>query len=189
VLLLAAFPVAVATTVLAPDLVRLFAGRQEAPMYLNVSDRALAILIWFLPLSYVNGLTQYILIALNRQGAITRAFAAMSAFNLAANLTLLTLFPGSGIYIASVLTVLSEAILYLAYLPLLRREHAAQPLFTLAWRPALAALVMGAAMLAVVQLHWLAALAVAPPVYLAALWISGAFGAEERALARRVLGR
>jgi hypothetical protein len=35
----------------------------------------------------------------------------------------------------------------------------------------------------------LAAALVAPPVYLAALWLLGALGAEERALMRRVLGR
>jgi hypothetical protein len=39
------------------------------------------------------------------------------------------------------------------------------------------------------ELGWLAAALVAPPVYAAALWLLGAFGAEERALARRVLGR
>ncbi len=186
VLLLAAFPIAVGTTVLASDLVRLFVGQQDAPMFLQVSDRALAILIWFLPLSYVNGLTQYVLIALNRQSAITRAFAAMSLFNLVANLLLIPLY---GIYAASTLTILSEVILYLMFLPLLRREQAQQPLFALAWRPAVAALVMGAAMLAITRVSWLAAAVVAPPVYLAALWILGAFGAEERALVRRVLGR
>lgn len=185
-LLLAAFPVAVATTLLAPDLVRLFAGRQDQAQYLGVSDRALAILIWFLPLSYANGLTQYVLIALNRQSAITRAFAAMALFNLVANLLLIPMF---GVYAASVLTVLSEALLYLLFLPLLRREGAAQPLGALAWRPALAALIMGAAMLVVRQAGWLAAAACAAPIYLAALWLMGAFGAEERALARRVLGR
>jgi O-antigen/teichoic acid export membrane protein len=186
VLLLAAFPIAVATTILAPDLVRLFAGQQEQAQYLGVSDRALAILIWFLPLSYVNGLTQYVLIALNRQSAITRSFAWMAVFNLLANILLIPFF---GIYAASVLTVLSEALLYLLFLPLLRREGAAQALGLLIWRPALAALLMGAAMLVVYPLGWLAAALCAPLVYLVALWLLGGFGAEERALARRVLGR
>ena len=54
---------------------------------------------------------------------------------------------------------------------------------------------MGAAMLAIrsfdpqAPLLALAAAVAAPPVYLAALWLLGAFGAEERALMRRVLGR
>jgi O-antigen/teichoic acid export membrane protein len=189
-LLIAAFPIAVATTVLAPDLVRLFVGQQELHKYLGISDPALAILIWFLPLSYVNGLTQYVMIALNRQSAITRSFATMAAFNLVGNLLLI---PRYGIYAASALTVLSEVALFITFLPLLRRENAAPPLLALAWRPALAALLMGAAMLAAYSLGgdigWLVAALVAPPVYGTALWLLGTFGAEERALARRVLGR
>jgi O-antigen/teichoic acid export membrane protein len=190
VLLLAALPICVATTVLAPDLVRLFVGRQELQQYLGVSDLALAILIWFLPLSYVNGLTQYVMIALNRQAAITRSFATMAAFNFLANLLLI---PRYGIYAASLLTVLSEVVLYLAFLPLLQRENAVPPLLALAWRPAAAALLMGAAMLAIRPLAasfgWLIAALIAPPVYAAALGLLGALGAEERALVRRVLGR
>jgi O-antigen/teichoic acid export membrane protein len=186
-LLLAAFPIAVGTTVLASDLVRLFAGEEG---YLGISDPVLAILIWFLPLSYVNGLTQYIMIALDRQAAITRSFLIMAAFNLVANLLLIPIY---GIYAASILTVLSEIVLYLTFLPLLRREDAAPPLLALAWRPAAAALLMGAMMLVVRPLGgaigWLPATLLAPPTYVAALWLLGAFGAEERALARRVLGR
>ncbi len=95
VALLAAFPITVGTTVLASDLVRFFAGAEG---YLGISDPVLAILIWFLPLSYVNGLTQYIMIALDRQAAITRSFLIMAAFNLVANLLLIPLY---GIYAAS----------------------------------------------------------------------------------------
>jgi O-antigen/teichoic acid export membrane protein len=195
VLLLAAFPISVATTVLSSDLVSLFAGRSSAGEYLGVSDHALQILIWFLPLSYVNGLTQYVMIALNRQTSITRSFGLMAAFNLLANLVLIGLFPSSGIYVASIVTVLSEVVLFLAYMPLLRREAAAPPLLLLSWRPAVASLLMGAAMLAIdarepqSPLLALVAAVAAPPIYLAALWMLGAFGAEERALMRRVLGR
>jgi O-antigen/teichoic acid export membrane protein len=189
VLLLAAFPIAVATTVLARDMVALFVGQPDLARYLGVSDRALAILIWFLPLSFVNGLTQYVMIALNRQAAITRSFATMAAFNFVANLVLIASAPSSGIYIASVITIVSEAVLYVTFLPLLRQEDAAPPLLALAWRPALAALLMGAAMLAAARAGPLVAVVVAPVVYAAALWALGAFGAEERALVRRVLGR
>jgi O-antigen/teichoic acid export membrane protein len=188
VLLLAALPIAVATTILAPALVELFGGDQ-AGAYLGVSDRALAILIWFLPLSYVNGLTQYVMIALNRQSAITRSFALMLGFNFVANLALIAALPAAGIYVASVVTVLSEVVLFAAFLPLLRGEQAAPPLLALAWRPALAALVMGAAMLAADRAGPLLAAVVAPIVYAVALWTLGAFGADERALLRRVLGR
>jgi O-antigen/teichoic acid export membrane protein len=184
-LLLLAFPIAMGISVLATPLVLLINGRNAA-QYLPISADVLAILAWFLPLSFVNGLLQYVLIAVNQQRAITRAFVIGALFNLSANL--LTV-PWFNLYAASTITILSEIVLFAVFLPLLRREHLTPPLLALAWRPAVAALIMGAAMLVAYQVHWLAAAAVAPPIYVAALWLLGAFGAEERALARRVLGR
>lgn len=201
-LLLLAFPLAAGLSVLAPDLVRLFIGRSDRPQdFLPVSAEVLAILAWFLPLSFANGLLQYVLIAINQQRAITRAFVIGALFNLAVNL--LTI-PAFGLYAASVVTILSEVVLFAVFAPLLRREGLSPPLLRLAWRPALAALAMAAAMLAVglafpasraladPQIQWprlLAMVAVAAPAYAAALWLLGAVGPAERALLRRALSR
>jgi O-antigen/teichoic acid export membrane protein len=199
-LLLLAFPITIGLMLLAPDLIRLFA-RRNAGDYLPVSANVLAILAWFLPLSFANGLLQYALIAVNQQRAITRAFVIGAVFNLAANLLAVPWFsryllmPSWSLYAAGAITLLSEIVLFLVFLPILRREQLAPPLFSLSWRPAVAAILMGAAMLAIrsfdPQAVWLAlaAAVVAPPVYLAALWLLGAIGVEERALVRRVLGR
>jgi O-antigen/teichoic acid export membrane protein len=186
-LLLVAFPIAMGMSVLATPLVLLINGRNAA-QYLPISAQVLAILAWFLPLSFANGLLQYVLIAVNRQRAITRAFAIGAAFNLAANLLLV---PWYGLYAASAITILSEVVLFAVFRPLLRGEGLDPPLLALAWRPALATVLMGGAMLACYDLGppGLASALVAPPVYLAALWALGAYGAEERALVRRVLGR
>ncbi len=200
VLLLLAFPISIGLMLLAPDLVRLFAHR-NAGDYLPVSANVLAILAWFLPLSFANGLLQYALIAVNQQRAITRAFAVGAVFNLMANLLAVPWFsrylllPHWSLYAAGVITLLSEVVLFLVFLPILRREQLAPPLLSLSWRPAIAALLMGAAMLAIrrfdpqAPLLALAAAGAAPPVYLVVLWLLGAFGVEERALVRRVLGR
>ncbi len=200
VLLLLAFPISIGLMLLAPDLVRLFAHR-NAGDYLPVSANVLAILAWFLPLSFANGLLQYALIAVNQQRAITRAFAVGAVFNLMANLLAVPWFsrylllPHWSLYAAGVITLLSEVVLFLVFLPILRREQLAPPLLSLSWRPAIAALLMGAAMLAIrrfdpqAPLLALAAAIAAPPVYLVVLWLLGAFGVEERALVRRVLGR
>jgi O-antigen/teichoic acid export membrane protein len=199
VLLLLAFPISIGLTLLAPDLVWLFA-RRNAGDYLP-SASVLAILAWFLPLSFANGLLQYVLIAVNQQRAITRAFVIGAVFNLVANLVAVPwfsrylLWPDWSLYAAGIITLLSEVVLFLVFLPILRREQLAPPLLALAWRPAIAALLMGAAMLAIrsfdsrMPLLALAAVVVALPVYLAALWLLGTFGVEERALMRRVLGR
>ena len=177
-----AWPAAVAVTVLSQELILLLGGRD----YLPGAATALAILIWFLPFSYANGVTQYVLIALRRQGGITVAFGIAAIFNLAANLALIPLF---GYAAAAALTIATEVAIMLPFLRILRQEQAALPFLALCWRPALAALAMGAAMLAAYRAAPLAAAAVAPVAYAAALWALGAFGAEERALFRRVLGR
>ena len=105
------------------------------------------------------------------------------------------LLPDWSLYAAAVITLLSEVVLFLVFLPILRREQLAPPLLALSWRPASAALLMGAAMLAIrsfdpqMPLLAIVAAVAAPPVYLATLWLLGTFGVEERALMRRVLGR
>jgi hypothetical protein len=141
-----------------------------------------------------------VLIAVNRQAAITRAFLIGAACNLGANLlaipaaTLLLGRPEWALYAAAAITILSELVLYLVFRPLLTGEGLAPGVAGLSWRPLLAALAMGAVMLA---LRWplgapigtAAAVIVAPPTYALALWLIGGVGAEERALAMRILGR
>ena len=169
VLLWLAFPAAMGLSVLAPTLVRLFA-LSNAPTYVPISAHALAILAWFLPLSFANGLFQYVLIAIGEQRAITRAFLLGAAFNVAANLLLV---PWFGIYAASGVTIGSEVVLLAVFWPLLRRGGLTPPLFALAWRPLLAALAMGAAMVGALRLGgWggeVLAVVVAAPVYAVAL--------------------
>jgi O-antigen/teichoic acid export membrane protein len=184
-----AWPMTVAFSVLSRELILLIGGQE----FLPGAAWALAILIWFLPLSYINGVTQYVIIALRRQREITLAFGIAAAFNLITNL-LLT--PYWSYLAAAALTVATEAVILVPFLRTLRAEQIGLSLPSLVWRPAAAALLMGAVMLAIYplggEIAWLRATLAAlvgAPVYIAALWLLGAFGAEERALARRVLGR
>jgi O-antigen/teichoic acid export membrane protein len=197
-MLLLAFPLAMGLAMLAPALV-LFFTRDEVASY-GSSATILAILAWFLPLSFVNGLIQYVLIARNQQRAITGAFLVGAVFNLLANLlamplaTLVWQRPEYGLYAAAAITIASEVVLLAVFWPLLRKADLAPPLFSLSWRPALACLAMGALMWLPIQFiggWWGPALAtlIAPPAYGLALWVLGTFGVEERALVMRVLGR
>ncbi len=185
VLLLLAFPIAMGMCVLAPDLIA-FLTRSNAADYLPISAHVLALLAWFLPFSFINGLLQYVLIAINQQWVITRAFFVGALFNLLVNL--LTI-PWFGLYAASIVTILSELVLFAVFLPVLRREGLPPPLFALSWRPVLAMLVMGGAMLLVLPTGWLFAALVALPVYGGVLWLLGAFGPQEIELIQRVFKR
>jgi O-antigen/teichoic acid export membrane protein len=197
-LLALGFPMAMGIAVLSGELVQFFT--QENFGSYGPAVTVLAILAWFLPFSFANGLLQYALIAVNRQAAITRAFLIGALFNLATNLVAIPVAavalgrPDWALYAAAVITVLSELVLYLVFRPLLAAEGLAPTLLRISWRPLLAALAMGAAMLGLKLLvpGWPGALLAtlgAPLVYGALLWGLGGIGAEERALALRVLGR
>lgn len=187
-LLVIALPVCVATMFVAPELMGLF-GRD----FLPESASALRLLVWFLPLSYVNGLLQYVLIAIGRQRLLTPAFACTLGFNLGANLLFTPVF---GYVAAAAITVASEIVLLLPFLWFLRREAGVRLSASLALRPAGAGLAMGIVGWLVYSAStpwprlapWFA-VAIGGGAYLLALLLSGGIGPVERRLALRLLGR
>jgi O-antigen/teichoic acid export membrane protein len=141
VMLILAVPLVALTVWFAPLLITVVTGGKDA--YLPESAIALRILIFFLPLSFVNGVTQYVLIALDRQRLITGVFAATVAFNFALNLVLV---PRMGIYGAAVTTVLSEVVLLVPFLMWVSRETGPVPVWAVSWRPLLGAGIFAAVM-------------------------------------------
>jgi O-antigen/teichoic acid export membrane protein len=133
-LLLLAVPIMALTIWFAPLLITIFTGGKAG--YLPASAVALQILILFLPFSFVNGVTQYVLIALDKQRLITVAFAITVVFNVVANLALV---PWLGINGAAITTVLSEIVLIVPFIWWAGRELGGVPIFALAWRPAVGA--------------------------------------------------
>lgn len=107
VLLLLAFPIVAVTIALAPLLIELVTFGKGSE-FLPYSAWALQILIGFLPFSFINGLTQYVLIALDRQRWLTAAFTVAALFNIGANALII---PRAGIYGAAAVTILSELVL------------------------------------------------------------------------------
>jgi O-antigen/teichoic acid export membrane protein len=182
VLLVIAFPVAAGTTVLASALIVLIAG----PSYLPQSAQALQILIWYLPLSFVNGLLQYVLIAVNRQRTLMVAFVVGVAFNLGANLALI---PTWGYLGAAVVTVVSEAVLLAPFLWIARREIGSLGLISVAWRPALAAAIMVLPVWNVGAWSPLLAIPLGAATYAVVLLILRAFSPAELAQVRSLLHR
>ncbi|MCL4369786.1 MAG: oligosaccharide flippase family protein, partial [Chloroflexi bacterium] len=126
-LLLVSVPLAVGTALLAKDLVLLVGGEQ----YLPDSMIALQILIWFLPFSYINSVTQYVLIALEKQRYLTGCFVAGALFNLGANSLLI---PRYGYIAASAVTVCSELVLLVPFMYGVRQRLGTLPSLGLVWR-------------------------------------------------------
>jgi O-antigen/teichoic acid export membrane protein len=184
-LLVLALPLAVGSAVLAPELVRVVGGKA----YLPGAATALRLIVWLLPFSFVNGVTQYVLIALGQQRRMTWAFVATVVFNIVANLLFI---PRYSYAASAVISVLSEIVLFVPFALWTRDALGPLPLLRLAWQP-----VVAAALFALVAwgVGWRAGLGAWPgallggAVYCLALLALGTVGAEERAFARRLVQR
>lgn len=139
VLLLIGLPAATATALLAPEIVGIIAGAD----YLPGAADALRITIWLVPLSFVNGVTQYVLIALGLQARMTWAFLATVAFNVGVNLLVIPAFSYRG---AAAVSVLSELVLLVPFAVWVRGSLGTFPLVRLAWRPAVASVALALVM-------------------------------------------
>lgn len=180
-LLLVAMPLAVGISLLGDRIVTLFFGQDFAP-----AGIALSILIWFLPFSFINSLTQYVLIAANKQRFLTLAFIIGASFNIAANWGLIPIYSYVG---ASVTTVLSEIVLMITFLVAVWKHVGSVPFVEISWRPVLAALLMGAAIWLLRPLNMAALVLIGAAIYFIALVLLRTFNQDDRALIRGLLGR
>jgi O-antigen/teichoic acid export membrane protein len=181
ILLWIALPITVGTIFIARELILFFGG--EA--YLPESAIALQVLIWFLPFSFINSVTHYVLIALGQQRFLTRAFIIGVTFNVIANL--IAIPPLSYVGAAGV-TIFSEMVLLIPFYYAVRKNLASVPFISIAWRPMLASALMGVALWWLVErVGLLMAVPIVGVLYFAILIGLGALGEDERALLRRVL--
>jgi O-antigen/teichoic acid export membrane protein len=171
-LILVALPAAVLVTVLATTLVGVLSGREFLPQGAEV----LQLLIWSIIFGWINSLTNYVLIALNRQRYVLLASGARVAFSIVANL----LFVGSFGYVASAWIIIGgEFLLVVLFYADLRRH-----LGVVGWgrtfgRPVLAGLVMGLVAWALATFSLPLALLASLIVYPVALMLLHVFTAEE----------
>jgi len=179
-LLIVSLPLALLVTFYARGLILIFGGSE----YLPHSAIALSLLIWYAPVGFVNSVTQYLLIAINQQRFLTRAFLIGLAFNLVANLIFI---PPYGYQAAAVITILSELALFLPFYYGVRKHLSAIPWLSLAWRPALSALFMGAFLLWFKGLNFLLLIPSSLLLYLATLVALGTFEREEIAIVRELI--
>ncbi len=174
------FPAAVLLTFLAGPLTLLLGGNEFMPE----GAIALQIMVWSMPLGWMNSLTQYVLIALDRQRQLTWAFVGGVAFNIITNLIFIPMY---GYRAAALTTIASEGILMIGFALLLRSEMRGVNMLGVLWRPAVAAGGMAAAMAAGYGLHPLTGVAAGVLVY-PALWAAlRPLDAEEWALVRPLL--
>jgi O-antigen/teichoic acid export membrane protein len=178
-LLMLALPVAVGTPFIARELILILGGGE----YLPHSMIALQLLIGFFPLSCINQVTQYVLIALDQQRFLTKAFIIGVAFNLTANLIFIPMYSYQA---AAVIAILSEIALLIPFYYCVRRNLAPIPWLSIVWRPALASALMGAVLWLLRGLNVLLLIPSAAVIYFVALIAVGAFSGEEMRLLKRL---
>jgi O-antigen/teichoic acid export membrane protein len=138
-----AIPLAVVFTFLAEALTWLLAGVE----FLPGGAIALQIMIWSIPIGWINSLTQYALIAVDMQRRITVAFFMAVTFNIVTNLIFIPIY---GYRAAAVTTILSEMVLLVPFGVLMHQALGRLDWLGMIWKP----LAAGTAMLALMLLLW-----------------------------------
>jgi len=179
-LLIVSLPLALLVTFYARGLILIFGGSE----YLPHSAIALSLLIWYAPVGFINSVTQYLLIAINQQRFLTRAFLIGLAFNIVANLIFI---PQYGYQAAAVITILSEIALFLPFYYGVRKHLTSIPWLSLAWRPTLSTLFMGVFLWWFKGLNFLLLVPSSLLLYLATLVALGTFEQEEIAILKELL--
>lgn len=197
-LTLLSLPIAMAVTFLATPLVQIVGGAQ----YLNIpgefhvfgqtipyrggADLAFQVIIWSIPIGFVNSVTQYVLIAVNQQHTLTRAFIAGVVFNVVGNLILI---PSFGYVGAATATILSEAVLLLPFYLIVRRHVGAVSWPRIFAAPVISVAAMGVVTFVLIRMAlspWLA-VPIGLTVYAAMLILTGAFRGDDMQQVLRAL--
>ena len=167
-----AFPMAVAFTFMAELLTRILGGSA----YLPDGAIALQLMIWSIPIGWMNSLTQYALIAVERQRRITLAFVLAVGFNLVTNILLI---PEYGYRAAAITTIASEAILFIPFAMLMQGALGPIQWIRLLWRQTVAACGMLVGVGVLWSIQPFVALIIGTAIYLAALLILKPLNADE----------
>ena len=185
-------PLAMAVTFLATPLVFIVGGAQylnipgefhlfgQTIPYIGGADLAFQVIIWSIPIGFVNSITQYVLIAVNQQHTLTRAFVLGVVFNVVGNMLFI---PSFGYVGAAAATILSEFSLLIPFSIMVRRHVGVVSWVSVFASPLLSVAAMGAATYALIQVGanaW-AAVAIGLVVYTIGLLTTGAFRGEDMA--------
>jgi O-antigen/teichoic acid export membrane protein len=138
-LVIIAMPIMLLSFAYADFIIFLFGGEK----YLPDSAIALRLIIGFLPLSFINNVTHYVLIAVDQQRFLTKAFVVGAVFNVVANFVFI---PAFSYQASAVITIFSELVLLIPFYYGIRKHVGRVNWLDLLWRPILATVAMAASM-------------------------------------------
>ncbi|HQE93442.1 MAG TPA: oligosaccharide flippase family protein [Anaerolineae bacterium] len=175
ILLTIALPAAVIATLAAREMVLVLGGAE----YLPGGMIALQLMAWSMPIGWMNSLTQYVLIALDQQRYLTRAYLFAFAFTLIANLIFMPIY---GYQASAILHIFSELALGVPFVWGVQRQLEQVKWRHIVGKPLLATLVMAGIALLLLPLGRGVALAGAIVVYPLVAWRLKLLTTEERTL-------
>lgn len=170
-----ALPLAVFFTVTAEPLTFILGGAE----YLPDGAIALQLMVWSIPIGWMNSLTQYALVALDLQRRIMRAFALAVVFNIVTNLIFI---PQYGYRAAAITTIFSELMLFVPFAWLLHGAIGRVAWLDILWRPIVASGVMLAVYVVLSPIQPLLALIIAGGVYAVTILALRPLSADEAAV-------
>ncbi len=180
-LLIISLPIAFGTTLLADKIILLIYGAGYIPAIF-----ALQILIWTVPLLFINGLSGYVLGAVNRQMVLTKITFIGVVLNIILNLILIPKFSFIG---SSVATVVTELILspFLVY-PLFKAGYANKKALSKDLPKLIVSnMVMVAIIIILRDLHLLLIILLASLVYFVTIYLFGVLDEIDISLIKRLL--
>ena len=179
-LVIVAVPLSMVGWALSHELITLLGGSQ----YLPHAARVLRVMIWYMPFGFINSVTQYVLIALNQQRYLTRAFAIGLGFSLLANVIGISRY---GYMASAYLAIASEIVLMVPFCLGIWRYLAHMSWPKLVWKQALSAVPMIVLFVWLDGRYRLLALVGGLALYALGLGLFRVFNSEERAAVAQVL--
>jgi O-antigen/teichoic acid export membrane protein len=125
-----------------------------------------------------------VLIAIDQQRFLTKAFLIGASFNIVANLIVIPTFSYKG---AAVVTIVSELVLLVPFYYAVRKHLGSLPWVSLTWQPAVASAIMGIVMWLLKGIPWLLLIPVGGAVYLVVLIAVGTFRQPDMDLLGRLI--
>jgi O-antigen/teichoic acid export membrane protein len=172
-LVIVAIPLAVLGSSLSTELITILGGSQYLPHAASI----LCVMIWYMPIGFINSVTQYVLITLDQQRFLTRAFFIALIFNVVANVVLINRF---GFMAAAYVAIASELALLIPFYVGIRKHLAALPWFRLLWKQVVSALPMTLILLSPLRRHLALSLLTGIGLYAVGLAVLRVFDERER---------
>ncbi|HFC12199.1 MAG TPA: flippase, partial [Anaerolineae bacterium] len=179
-LVLVALPLAATITLLANIMIGTLGGSEFLPH----GAIALRIVIWSIPIGWINSVTNYTIISLGLEKRLTGGFIVGVLFNTIGNILLI---PRFGYVAAGFTTIASELILLIMFNYYLTQKMPEINWLQLLWRPVvITGFMLGGLWVGASVNLWLG-LFIGMTLYLGGIWLLGIFGDEERNILNQIL--